>query len=135
MEQFDHNRQVQYRALNDAVIRYVLCRSGSEEKLKAFLNAIFVDQKNEDVSTIEELSIINPFDPTTFSTDKQDSMNFFAKDKNQREFYLAFQVCNHSSFIEQGLFHWSQIYFRQLENRNNRVKPVVSIIVTDYQNP
>ncbi len=134
-EQLDNNQQTRYRVLNDAVIRYILCGSDSEEKLKAFLNAVFAD-KGEGL-TIEKLSILSPFDPKTFPTDKQPSMDFLAEDSSQRKFHLEFQVWEHRFFIERCLYYWSRVNSRQLEegNRYGKLNPVISVIVTDFPIP
>jgi len=126
---------IKYRVLNDAVIRYILCGNGSEEKLKAFLNSVFVDKG--DGLRIEKLTILNPFDPKTFPTDKQASLDMLVEDNRQRKVNLEFQVWDHSFFIERCLFYWSRVYSRRLQegNKYGGLHPVISVIVTDFQNP
>lgn len=123
-----------YRTILDPVAHYVLASPGAEPKLLAFINSVFAD-KNE--PAVERVTILNPFNPKEFPSEKQVVVDILAEDENKRKFNIEFQVWDHKFFIERGLYYWARAYSRQLAEgkKYEGLYPVVSIFLTDFQNP
>ena len=126
-------RDLTFRTINDPIVHYAFGRSGSEEVLTNFINAVLSDKG--ETPLIDNVTIKNPFDVRRFKNDKQIVVDIRAEDKQGRTYDVEFQVLPHTSFMERCLYYWGRIFDSQIDKGTayNELSPVTSIILTDFQ--
>ena len=102
----------------------------SKEILISFLNAMLY----QDQAIIEDLEIINPYQPAQIATLKDTFFDVKAKLKNGTSVLVEMQVLNIKAFSQRILFNATKAYSTQLQlgAGYRTLKPVIALTITDF---
>jgi predicted transposase/invertase (TIGR01784 family) len=63
---------------------------------------------------VEDLTILNPYNPKNFEKDKLSILDIKAKGFNGKLFNVEIQLCDEKDYEKRALFYWSELYSGQL---------------------
>ncbi|WCL51382.1 Rpn family recombination-promoting nuclease/putative transposase [Leptospira sp. GIMC2001] len=115
---------------NDLVFKSVFTKD--PKLLISLINCIlFPERKRE----IEELIILNPEIPTSFSKDKRSILDIRAKDTEGREFQVEVQVGFQGVFIKRSIFYLAGMIRDQLKEGDgySELRAVYQINLVDFE--
>jgi len=120
------------RAVSDIVFKYIFGTEESTDILKAFINAVLSDAG---FPTVDEVTVVNPFNAKTYSDDKVSIIDTRAKDEEGNIYNVEVQVRSQADFQERSLYYWAKAYAEQLpEGHEYRMlHRVVSISIVDFK--
>ena len=110
----------------DCVFKAIL---GSNEHINLLLNFLNSICKDDLLSPICDLTILNPYNEKEFISDKLSIVDIKANDKAGHTFQIEIQISVPQSLKYRMLHNWSELYSRQLTQGEtwNVLKPVISI--------
>ncbi|WCL48112.1 Rpn family recombination-promoting nuclease/putative transposase [Leptospira sp. GIMC2001] len=115
---------------NDLVFKSVFTKD--PKLLISLINCILFTDRNR---VIEELTIINPEIPTSFSKDKRSILDIRAKDREGREFQVEVQVGFQGVFIKRSIFYLAGMIRDQLKEGDgySELRAVYQINLVDFE--
>ncbi|MDO5567125.1 MAG: Rpn family recombination-promoting nuclease/putative transposase [Planctomycetia bacterium] len=118
--------------MSDIFVHFLFGTKKYESALICFLNAVLTDTFQ---NPIKAVTVKNPFSFQTYMHDKSTVLDIVVEDEQSRAFDIEIQIANHKYFVERTLYYWAKLYSSQLKKNEsyNQLKPVISIILTDFQ--
>src|SRR5262245_41869169 len=87
---------------------------GVEENKDLLISLINSIVSEED--QVSEVTLLNPYNPKNFRSDKLSVLDIKAKGKNGKLFNIEIQVSDEGDYDKRALFYWAKLYTEQLQN-------------------
>lgn len=85
---------------------------GVEENKDLLISLINSIVGNDD--QIDEVTLLNPYNPKNFKKDKLSILDIKAKGKNGRRFNIEIQISDEADYDKRALYYWARLYTEQL---------------------
>ena len=114
----------------DYAFKKIFGSENSKDILISFLNAIIYQEKE----TIQDLEILNPYNPATTFGLKDTYLDVKAKLDNQTTVLIEMQILNSVAFDKRVIYNVCKAYSNQLDSGQNyyRLTPVIALTITDF---
>lgn len=86
---------------------------GVEENKDLLISLINSIVSEED--QVEDVTILNPYNPKNFRGDKLSILDVKAEGKDGKRFNIEIQVSDEASYDKRALYYWAKLYTEQLE--------------------
>ena len=86
---------------------------GVEENKDLLIGLINSMMSEED--QINELTILNPYNPKNFKTDKLSILDIKAKSEDGRRINIEMQISDEADYDKRALYYWGKLYTEQLQ--------------------
>ena len=119
------------KAYSDLFIKHLFCTPGHEDILISFINSVFENSNQMQISSIE---LKNPFSIDKIQPDKQIIVDICAKDENGRIYDIEIQSTKDQYFNNRVLYYWAKLYTSELNKGESylKLKPVISINILNF---
>ena len=119
-------------ATRDTFVHFLFATPGNEPILLHLLNAIFESDGQPFSKSVE---IRNPFNPSTFVTEKYTVLDVRATDERGDIFWIEFQTTERTTFADRMTYYGSRAFGGQMLKGApyTSLKPVIGIAVTTFE--
>jgi predicted transposase/invertase (TIGR01784 family) len=115
----------------DYAFKKLLGSESSADLLISFLNAVLDPRRHR---RIEQVEILNPFQPQETDLDKLSVLDVKARDDQGRLYNIEMQMLNSSFLTSRLLYYWARLYEDQLEagQEYDELCPAISVCICDF---
>ncbi len=116
---------------SDIFTHYLLGSVHNGDLLLSFINAVMADAGSP---IVQDVTILNPFNPATYETDKPSILDVKATDDSGTIYKIEIQSTGNAEFIHRSLYYWARTYSAQLEigEKYGLLHPVICINIVDF---
>ena len=86
---------------------------GVEENKDLLISLINSVVSEED--QVEDVTILNPYNPKNFKRDKLSILDIKAKGHNDKRFNIEIQITDEADYDKRALYYWAKLYTEQLK--------------------
>jgi predicted transposase/invertase (TIGR01784 family) len=110
----------------DYAFKHLLGREATRPILIDLINSVLRRGAGRQV---EEIELLNPFNPKETATDKLSILDVKARDQSGRQFNVEMQVVTFRAYEKRILYYWCKLHQQQLQEGVDywQLKPTVSI--------
>ncbi len=83
----------------------------NKDLLISLVNSIVGDEDQ-----VSDLTLLNPYNPKNFQTDKLSILDIKAKGRDGKRFNIEIQITDEGDYDKRALYYWAKLYTEQLEN-------------------
>ncbi len=101
----------------------------NKDLTKALINAIVSEEDQ-----VEDLTLLNPYNPQHFATDKLSILDIKAKGKDGKLFNIEIQVSDEADYDKRALYYWARLYTEQLQSGEDysRLNKAIGIHILNF---
>src|SRR5437660_11890725 len=115
----------------DYAFKHLLGRDSTRPILIDLLDKIL---KPEPGHFIQDIELLNPFNPKETLDDKLSILDIKARDQSGRQFNVEMQIIDRGHYAKRILYYWAKLHQQQLREGEEygTLKPTVSISFLNY---
>ena len=105
---------------------------GTEENKDLLISLINSIVSEED--QVQEITLLNPYNPKNFHNDKLSILDIKAKSKAGKRFNIEMQIADEANYDKRALYYWAKLYTEQLKESEDykRLNKAIGIHILNF---